>query len=297
MKILDETWAHPYVLADVFTDVPLAGNQLAVFPTAADIPERLLQSIARELNLAETVFLFPPQRGGAARMRIFTTVEEVPFAGHPTLGTACVLARGAGAAYTGVLLETGRGVIAVDVRRESDDGAVAFGRMRQPLPEVRRWDGDEPGLLAALGGVSLRLPIEVYDNGIPHLFAMLPSVADVLAIVPDFPRLGQLVGRPRINCFAAARPPSTYVTRMFSPFDFVPEDPATGSAAGPLAAHLVRHELLASGVEIAIAQGEKVGRPATLYASATLADGRLTDVCVGGYSCIVGSGELRLPRS
>ncbi len=284
----------PFELLDVFTDRPLAGNQLAVFPDAAGIDEALLQPLARETNLAETVFVLPPRSDGHAALRIFTTVTEVPFAGHPVLGTACllVLTAEASEARAVVRLETGRGTIPVEVERRGEH--LAFGRMSQPVPDVRTWEGDVDALVAALGAPGPVLPLEVYDNGIPHLFVMLPRLEDVLAIEPDLALLRRLTRGPRINCFAEAEGGSRYTTRMFSPFDYVPEDPATGSAAGPLAAHLVRHGLLDSGTEIVISQGEKVGRPSRLYASAEFDGEHLVGVRVGGYACRVGGGHYAL---
>jgi trans-2,3-dihydro-3-hydroxyanthranilate isomerase len=293
---------HRYALADVFTDKPLAGNQLAVFLDAHEMDERLLQPLAREMNLSETVFVFPPERGGTARVRYLTTVEELDFAGHPTLGTAAILANEhlTDGATAELLLETNRADISVSVTR---NGPLFTGWMQQPIPAIRRWDRDDE-LLSVLGVSHSRLPIDVYDNGIQHLYVTLDNVADVLAIVPDFPALGKVCGPVRINVFAGFG--LTYTSRMFSPFDVgVPEDPACGSAAKPLAAHLVRHGDVASGLEVTISQGEKVGRPSTLYATATTSPGsdELAEVRVGGSTVIVGSGtfafdpRMALPHS
>src|SRR5438093_13750909 len=138
--------AFRYVVADVFTDTPLAGNQLAVFTDARDIPEEQLQRLAREVNFSETVFVYPPAEGGHARMRIFTPTIEVPFAGHPTLGTAFVL--GGPLQLHEIHLETGAGV--VPVRLEREGARIVFGWMSQPLPTVEPYEG-EAALLDALG--------------------------------------------------------------------------------------------------------------------------------------------------
>src|SRR5438105_6082424 len=135
-----------YVVADVFTDTPLAGNQLAVFTDARQIPEEQLQPLARELNFSETVFVYPPAQGGHARMRIFTPTVEVPFAGHPTLGTAFVLA--APMQLGEIRLETGAGIVPVALEREG--ARIVFGRMSQPLPTWTSYP-EEAELLSALG--------------------------------------------------------------------------------------------------------------------------------------------------
>src|SRR3954452_14587987 len=137
---------YRYVVCDVFTDVPLAGNQLAVFTDAREIPEAQLQQLARELNLSETTFVYPPEGDGHVRMRIFTPVAELPFAGHPTLGTAFVLA--APLQLQEIRIETGKGIVAVALEREG--ARIVFGRMGQPLPTIAAFErADE--LLAALG--------------------------------------------------------------------------------------------------------------------------------------------------
>ncbi len=135
-----------YVVCDVFTDTPLTGNQLAVFTNASDIPEEALQPLAREMNFSETVFVYPAAGEGDVRIRIFTPAAEIPFAGHPTLGTAFVLA---GPLQKAVIrLETGAGVVPVELEREG--ARIVFGRMQQPIPEIRTYGAAEE-LLAALG--------------------------------------------------------------------------------------------------------------------------------------------------
>src|SRR3989454_194510 len=193
-----------YVICDVFTDRPLAGNQLAVFTDARLVPEHLLQPIAREMNFSETVFVYPAAKGGNARIRIFTPFNELPFAGHPVLGSAFVLA----------------------------------GPMQ--LPTI--------GLQTGLGLVS--------------------GVAQGGGL--------------------------RWKTRMFAPGHGINEDPATGSAAGPLACHLVRHGLIQPGEEIEITQGVEIGRPSTLFARAGGTRERIASVEVGGCAVTVARGEVRL---
>jgi trans-2,3-dihydro-3-hydroxyanthranilate isomerase len=277
--------AFRYVVADVFTDRPLAGNQVAVFTDAREIPEDLLQPLARELNLSETVFVLPSGGDGHVRVRIFTPTEELPFAGHPVLGTAFVLA--APLQLLEIRLETGAGVVPVRLERERE--RIAFGRMDQPLQSWRAYERPDE-LLAALGVARSALPVEVYDLGPGHVYVALESEADVAALAPDLAALsGHRVG---INCFA--RVEGRWKLRMFAPAFGVAEDPATGSAAGPLAVHLARHGWIAFGEEIEIAQGAEVGRPSTLYARADGSGERLERVEVGGSAVVVARGEFRL---
>src|SRR5436305_2232612 len=147
-----------YVVADVFTDTPLAGNPVAVFTDGRGLEDEQLQRLARELNLSETVFVFPAEAGGTARIRIFTPALELPFAGHPTLGTAFVLA--APLQLGEIRLETGRGI--VPVRLEREGARIVFGRMQQPLPAIEAFERSDE-LVAALGVDRSELPVELYD--------------------------------------------------------------------------------------------------------------------------------------
>ncbi len=276
-----------YVVCDVFTDRPLAGNPLAVFTDARAIPDALLQPLAREINFSETVFVYSPAAGGHARIRIFTPAAELPFAGHPVLGTAFVL--GGPLQLVELVLETGAG--AVPIRLERDGPRIRFGRMSQPLPTVEPFR-EAPALLAAVGVERSELPVELYVNGPRHVYVRLPGEADVARLRPDFAALARL-GGATVNCFAGAG--RRWKTRAFAPAHGIPEDPATGSAAGPLACHLARHGAIAFGEEIEIAQGAEIGRPSTLYARAEGSRERITKVEVGGSAVVVARGEFRLP--
>jgi trans-2,3-dihydro-3-hydroxyanthranilate isomerase len=276
--------AYRYVIVDVFTDRPLEGNQLAVFTDARELDSERMQRLARELNFSETTFVLPAEQGGHARVRIFTPTTEVPFAGHPTLGTAFVLA--APLQLGEIRLETGRGI--VPVRLERDGARIVFGRMEQPLPGIEPYQAADE-LLAALGVSESRLPIERYDNGIQNVYVALESENAVAALRPDLGELPAVIG---VNCFAGSG--TRWKTRMFAPGDGVPEDPATGSAAGPLAVHLARHGEIPWGEEIEIRQGAEIGRPSVLYARAEGSDGQPERVEVGGSAVIVARGEFRL---
>jgi trans-2,3-dihydro-3-hydroxyanthranilate isomerase len=278
---------HRFVVADVFTDTPLQGNQLAVFTDAREISEELLQPLAKEIGFSETVFVYPSEGDGHARIRIFTPAVEVPFAGHPVLGTAFVLA--APLQLVEIRLETGRGV--VPVRLEREGARISFGWMEQPIPSIAPFDGDEAALLAGVGVDRSQLPIEVYDNGIPHHYIALASESAVASLAPNVAALARL-GDVAVNCFAGSG--SRWKTRMFAPYGGVPEDPATGSAAGPLACHLARHGLISFGDEIEISQGAEIGRPSILYARAEGTPERIERVEVGGSAVVVARGEFRL---
>jgi trans-2,3-dihydro-3-hydroxyanthranilate isomerase len=278
---------YRYVLCDVFTDTPLEGNQLGVFTDARGLSTEQMQRLARELNFSESTFVLPAEAGGHARMRIFTPTIEVPFAGHPTLGTAVVLATPL--QLEEIHLETGRGI--VPVRLERDGARITFGRMEQPLPSVTPYqDVDE--LLAALGVERSELPVELYDNGLQHVYVCLGSEEEVAALEPDYGRLAKLPAVLGINCFAGSG--TRWKTRMFAPGAGVLEDPATGSAAGPLAVHLARHGPIAWGDEIEITQGVEIKRPSKLYARAEGSDDAVERVEVGGSAVVVARGEFRL---
>ncbi len=277
-----------YVLADVFTDRPLAGNQLAVFTDARDLDEPTMQELALEVGLSETVFVQPPREGGTVRIRIFTPRNEIPFAGHPCLGAAFVL--GAPLQLGVIVLETGNGQVPVELERD-EAGRIVFGRMTQPVPTVAAYDrADE--MLEALGVASSELPVEVYDNGVRHAYVVLPSKEDVAALKPDLNALAEL---DLVGALACAGSGTSWKVRMFSPLDGVGEDAATGSAAGPLACHLGRHGVLPWGEEIQIEQGTEIGRPSTLYARAAGSGERIESVEVGGSAVTVARGEFRLP--
>jgi trans-2,3-dihydro-3-hydroxyanthranilate isomerase len=277
-----------YVICDVFTDRPLEGNPLAVFTDARGIPEALLQPLARELHLSETVYCYPARESGHVRIRIFTPSHELPFAGHPVLGSAFVLA--APLQLAEIVLETGAGPVPVRLEREGP--RIVFGRMVQPVPRVEAVADPAP-VLRALGIERSALPVELYDNGPRHLFVALGSEAEVAGLQPDFQGLARVLPRGTTNCFAGAG--RRWKTRAFAPGAGVAEDPATGSAAGPLACHLARHGRISFGEEIEIRQGAEIGRPSVLFARADGTGDAIERVEVGGSAVTVARGEFRLP--
>ncbi len=273
-----------YVVVDVFTDTPLQGNQLAVFTDARGLDPDLMQALAVEIGFSEITFVLPPEAGGQARIRIFNPAYEMPFAGHPTLGTAFVL--GAPLQLGVIELETGAGIVPVALERD-ESGRIVFGRMAQPVPSVNLVE-DAEAVCRALGIDGSELPVEVYDNGPTHIFVALPDEEAVAALKPDLEAVAafRVTG---VNCFAGQG--ERWTTRMFWPKG---EDPATGSAAGPLACHLARHGRIAWGEEIVIAQGAQIGRPSTLHARAEGGAGLIDSVEVGGSAVVVARGEFRL---
>jgi trans-2,3-dihydro-3-hydroxyanthranilate isomerase len=277
--------AFSYVVADVFTDEALTGNALAVFTDARELDEGQLQPLARELNLSETVFVYPAEAEGHARIRIFTPAVELPFAGHPVLGTAFVL--GAPLQLGEICLETKAGVVPIVLEREG--ARIVFGRMSQPVPRWEQFDQAEE--LQELLGVRSELPVEYYDLGPGHVYVAFPNEEAVAALRPDFGAIERLTAAG-VNCFAGSG--SKWKTRMFAPGAGPAEDPATGSAAGPLAVHLARHGRIDFGREIEITQGVELKRPSKLYATAWGRPEQIERVEVGGSAVVVARGEFRL---
>ncbi len=273
-----------YVVCDVFTDTPLTGNQLAVFTDGRGVSDELMQALALEVGFSETVFVVPAELGGTARIRIFNPRAEMPFAGHPTLGTAFVL--GAPLQRGVIELETGVGIVPVVLERD-ESGRIVFGRMEQPVPRVEPFEG-VAGLLAAIGVESSVLPVELYDNGARHILVTLDSERE-LAASHEAREVIAALGVTGVNCIVRAGP--GWRNRMFWAHG---EDPATGSAAGPIACHLARHGLIAWGEEIVITQGVEIGRPSTLHARAEGAAGLIDAVEVGGCAVVVARGEYRV---
>ena len=282
----DAVTALAYVVADVFAQTPLEGNPVAVFLDGSGLTAERMQRVAREMNLSETTFVQAAAHDGDVAVRIFTPVNELPFAGHPALGTAIVL--GARGSLDRIRLETAMGVIPVEF--EWQDGTIVSGRMRQPIPAWEPYErADE--LLAALGVESSVLPVEVYRNGPRHVYVGLPTVAALSGVEPDLRALARLPDMAA-NCFAGSG--SRWRARMFSPAYGVAEDAATGSAAGPLAVHLARHGLIGFGQRIEIVQGVEIGRPSTMFARAEGSAERVDTVEVAGSAVIVADGTLRI---
>ena len=275
--------SYRYVVADVFTSTPLTGNQLAVFTDARGLDETTMQALALEIGFSESAFVLPPEQGGTARIRIFNPLHEMLFAGHPTLGTAFVL--GSPLQLGVIALETGAGIVPVALERD-ESGRIVFGRMAQPVPRVESV-GSPERVLAAVGAERSLLPVELYDNGARHIVVTLEE-GELAGLRPDSETIATF-GVTGVNCVAGAA--ASWRSRMFWEHG---EDPATGSAAGPIACHLARHGLIGWGDEIVVVQGVEMGRPSTLHARAEGGDGLIDAVEVGGSAVVVARGEFRL---
>ena len=280
---------HSYQVVDVFTDAPLEGNPVAVFTDARDLSAEVMQRAARELNLSESVFVIDGPSGRSdfdAHIRIFTPAIELPFAGHPVLGTSFVV--GAARQLEVVRLKTGAGVIPIALSRRADE--IVYGEMEQPIPEFAPFDRADD-VLAAVGVERSELPVMSCRNGPVHVYVALGDEDAVVALDPDLNALRKLTG-VGVSCFAGAG--ERFKTRMFGPGVGVAEDPATGSAAGPLAVHLARHGWSEFGRPIEIRQGEEIGRPSVIRARVDGSDERIERVIVGGSAVVVAHGEYRL---
>ena len=273
-----------YVLMDVFTDTPLQGNPLAVFTDARGLDAPRMQAIARELNISESVFALPAERTGEMRVRIFTPSSELPFAGHPVLGAGIVCGLALGVSE--LTLETQAGDVPLAL--ELAQGRPPSGTMSQPVPSWRDYErADE--LLRALGVGSSGLPVQAYVNGPTHIYVELEDAAAVSALRPDIRGIAEL-GEVGVSCFARAG--AHWRTRMFAPGLGVPEDPATGSAAGPLAVHLARHGRIAFGERIDIRQGLEIGRPSLLAARADGTADAVERVQVMGAAVLIARARM-----
>ncbi|MEU6281755.1 PhzF family phenazine biosynthesis isomerase [Streptomyces sp. NPDC047028] len=273
------------MIVDAFAREPLLGNPVAVFFDSGDLTGQTMQRIAKEMNLSEVTFVLPAEQGGDARIRIFTPVNELPFAGHPMLGTA--LALGQTWKRDRLRLETAMGVIQFEL--STHDGA-AWVQMRQPVPSSEPYDLSND-LLAALGVETSTAPVEIYCNGPRHVFVGLSDVEALSALNPDHRALSRFPDMAA-NCFAKAD--GGWRTRMFSPAYGVVEDAATGSAAGPLAIHLARHGFAEYGQEIKITQGVEMGRASVMRATAEGAGESVRSVHVGGHAVVVAEGTINV---
>jgi trans-2,3-dihydro-3-hydroxyanthranilate isomerase len=294
---------HHFVIADVFTANPFGGNQLAVFPDARGMSDRAMQALTREFNFAETTFVLPAKNPAhARRVRIFTPGAEVPFAGHPTVGTAAVLARLGMIETPGgkatIVLEEGIGPVAVDVQM---DGKAVTTRFSLEGPPTRA--GTAP--LAADAASALSLPATaVVDTwfasyGLPFCFVKLTTNVMVDRAVLDRPAWSAGFGRAwasNLFLFSTDSGSEHVYARMFAPALGVAEDAATGSAAAALAGSMAENAAARTGdFSWRIEQGVAMGRPSLILASAEKRDGKIARIRVGGTTVIVGDGHMTIP--
>ncbi|MGI9146474.1 MAG: PhzF family phenazine biosynthesis protein [Chloroflexota bacterium] len=300
---------YPFVQVDVFTDRIFGGNQLAVFLDPEGLSDPEMQSIAVEMNLAETTFVFPPTRpDSVGRVRIFTPGRELPFAGHPTVGTAWVLARSGRlpAGQRQVVLEEGIGP--VPVRIEGDLSAPERIWMSHRDAEWSPPRANRAAFAAALSLGEADLlpdqPVRTGSTGIPFVFVPLRTPEAVDRAVPDMLALARADPGDRVGVFIFAPDPARGAGRVYSRMFAgdtigVPEDSATGSGSGPLGAYVAEENVVAapSGdpVEIVSLQSNKMGRPSLIYIRVRLQAGRATGIEVGGGVVPVLEGVLTLP--
>ncbi len=303
---------YRFVQVDVFTDRPFGGNPLAVFPEAEGLAAEEMQRLAREMNLSETTFVFPPQAEGADfKVRIFTPAAELPFAGHPVVGTHWVLAHLGRVALqepvTQVHFELGVGVLPADLHVTSGrverivmtQGRPTFHAVLEDVTELAEGLGLPPGAITTTGW-----PVQVVSTGVPQMMVPVRSLAQVQALdasqlnVAALSRVCRAAGTDCVMVFTfeTESPDSTVHVRMFAPLLGVPEDPATGSANGGLGAYLVHHHAVPVSeptTHILSEQGAEMGRPSTLYVEVDSQGEEITAVRVGGQVVPVAEGVVR----
>ena len=282
-----------FLVYDVFTDRAFGGNPLAVIPNATTLAEGQLQRVAREFNFSETTFVYPPEGDGDARVRIFTPTMEIPFAGHPTIGTALAL-KDLGRVGTDMVLELGVGPIPVKI-----DGTVARFTTRVPL---ETWPGPSPELVAQSVGLTasaIRTDRHAPENasvGLPFTLAEFTDREALAAAQPNSEAFRAFApyfqSDSHIALLAYTRDGTTIDARMFAPLDGIPEDPATGSAAAALGAFLGRLEGTSSTYEIN--QGVDMGRPSRITAEVIVENGNPVEVAISGQAVRTMEGQLTL---
>lgn len=297
------TRAYPFFLCDVFAERPFAGNQLAVLPEADGLSDGEMQQIAREFNFSESAFVLAPERGHTRRVRIFTPTCEVPFAGHPNIGTAFALAAsgafGPLAAAMTVTFEERAGLVPVAIERR-DNGAI-WCELRAPQTLSIGKALPRRLVAAALGLaeddiVTAAHEPQVVSVGLPFVIAELKN-RDALARarihINGFDALAAEGVVPDVHVYTRSADEFDLRTRMFAPFDGVPEDPATGSANCALAGLLAHLDPVAdSRFHWRIAQGVEMKRPSVLRASAEKVGGNVVETRIGGASVLVASGTI-----
>ena len=293
---------YRYFICDVFTDTPFGGNPLAVLPDASGLDTDRMQQIAREFNFSETSFVFPPEAGGDRRVRIFTPKVEVPFAGHPNIGTAFVLAAsGELDGRESVLFEEAAGEVRVSI----DRGAGADGPVRCELAAPAPLQLSEPASAELVAGALSLEPGDLVTEthlpqaasvGLPFLMVELPDAATLARARIDaemFEVIAEAGLPPDIHMYVRSDDDYDIRARMFAPLDGVPEDPATGSANCALAG-LLAHYAPGDDCDLTwrILQGVEMGRPSLLEARAAKRDGRVTGAWIGGGAVMFAEGCL-----
>jgi trans-2,3-dihydro-3-hydroxyanthranilate isomerase len=290
-----------FEIVDVFTNKPFRGNQLAVFPSPGKLTKNQMQNIAREINYSETTFIFPSRKKEAvAAVRIFTPSEEIPFAGHPTLGTAFVIVNQAKYKKkrpSHLVLELGVGEIGVDIHYAGK--GVKTITMHQPLPRFGSALQNRGQAARALGirGIDI-LGGGVVSNGMDFLIVEAVSSKAVGQARVNVDELMRIVARHNtvgLSIFARLNETGTNIhTRFFAPTLSVIEDPATGSAAGALGGYLARILKFPRKLHLKLQQGAEIGRPSTIHVDVSCDRGMIQAVDVSGGVVGVGEGTIYL---
>lgn len=295
-----------YHLVDVFTNEMFGGNQLAVFTDCENLPASYMQKIAKELNLAESTFVLPPKDSSHDHwVRIFTPATELPMAGHPTVGTAFVLVQQDASLGESQQLRFMEGVGVIPVHVQIDNGATSLITMQQPLPEFGSHFTDRQLMADILSlkidAIDPNTPCEVVSTGLPFLFVPITSLDEIRRIRLRLDLWEQALKgfeAPQIFVFTqeTERADSTVHSRMFAPALGIMEDPATGSASGPLGSYLVKHGLVSveDATEIVSEQGFEMGRPSIIRISISQENNQISRVTVGGECVAVGAGYINL---
>lgn len=294
-----------YRVFDVFTEKPLAGNPLAVVLDSEGLDTPAMQAIAREFNLSETVFVMPPQNPAhSARVRIFTPAQELPFAGHPTVGTAVCLAlerlKGSGPHDAVIVLEEKVGIVRCGVKLT---GALGFAEFDCPkLPEVAGASNAKEFVAAALGIAPAEIGFEnhvpsVWSAGVLYQFVPVGSMAALARAAPHPAAWGPAFGRDAAFLYTRETEghDRSFRARMFAPEAGVIEDPATGSAVAAFAGAVKAFDALPDGDHSSIIeQGFEMGRPSLIRLGMAIEGGSLTAVRIGGHAVAVMDGTLRM---
>lgn len=296
-----------YLHLDVFTSRRFEGNQLAVFPEPGDLSGERMQVIAREMNFSESTFILPAENGGDVKMRIFTPGSELPIAGHPTIGSTFALAMEGviAAGRRDFLFELGVGPTPVTLEWQGQ--ALAFAWMTMPPPVFGPTIEDRPALAKAMGAdpedLAEGLPAQLVSCGVPYVLVAMASRAAVDAVSIErhaFARCCRDAGIDETPVFfftAEGRSgDETVYSRMIAPGFGIAEDPATGSASGPLGCYLVQHGVVSPehGASIVSLQGVAMGRPSRIHVAIDGTADRITRVRVGGQAVLAGRGELMI---
>lgn len=308
--------SYRFVQLDVFTDRAFCGNPLAVFPDTDNLTDAEMQQIAREMNLSETVFVESARDTRALRrLRIFTPMRELPFAGHPVVGTWNLLAREGvvqqpadGNGWTRIEQEVGIGTLPVEIEfvgGEPVQVVMTQGKFETPqeVADVSGWAEVARSLGLKPEDLDEGLPVQTVSTGIPVLLVPVRTMAALGRCSIDQAALSEIYKRSgALSCYAftcetIGGKPSQAHARLFAPDDGIAEDPATGSAAGSLSGYLVYHSALTvestDGVyNFVIEQGDFIGRPSRIKAQVKGGPGRIEQVRIGGSSVVVAHGEL-----